>query len=236
MTENKYITVDEVVRSVLGDEGKSTTHEYLRYLEIANRGLKQLTFDVLGSTKVALIPIGTSLRANLPVDYVDYTYVGIVGSDGKLHYLSHKGDIPVTGTDNTTPAPSEESYYWNGGLYGLGGGQNKNGYYKPQIDIESWQMIFTSTEVNTYVYLEYVSDGRAEGGRTIVHPYCEEALISWTYWKSIQKKRSYSRGDKMDARSDFYNEKRLAVARMKSFTKEEALTTIRKGFKQSPRL
>ena len=75
MTDRKYITVDEVVRNLLGDEGKTTTHEYLRYLHIANRGLKELTFDILGNTKVSIINIGSSLRADLPADFVDYMKV-----------------------------------------------------------------------------------------------------------------------------------------------------------------
>ncbi len=41
--------------------------------------------------------------------------------------------------------------------------------------------------------------------------------------------------EKMRAKQEYYNEKRLANARMKSFTKEEALKTIRKNFKQSPK-
>jgi hypothetical protein len=40
----------------------------------------------------------------------------------------------------------------------------------------------------------------------------------------------------MLARKDYFNEKRLARARLSSFTKEEALQQIRKGFKQSPKL
>jgi hypothetical protein len=42
-------------------------------------------------------------------------------------------------------------------------------------------------------------------------------------------------GEKARARQEYYNEKRLANARLKSFTKEEALKTIRKNFKQSPK-
>ena len=41
--------------------------------------------------------------------------------------------------------------------------------------------------------------------------------------------------EKSRARQEYYNEKRLANARLKSFTKEEALKTIRKNFKQSPK-
>lgn len=235
-TDRKHITVDEVVRSVLGDEGKVTTHEYLRYLEIANRGLKELTYDILGDTKVALINIGTSLRADLPVDFVDYTYVGVVGSDGILHNYGIKRDIPLVGTGNTVRRRQVASYSRTAGVYGMGGGQNTNGYYSPNIDYENWQMVFTSAETSGYVYLEYISDGRSEGGENVVHPYAEEALIAWTYWKAIARKRGYSGAEKADARFEYYNQKRLANARLKSFTKEEMLQQSRKNFKQAPKI
>ena len=41
---------------------------------------------------------------------------------------------------------------------------------------------------------------------------------------------------KLAAKSEYYNNKRLARARLLSFTKQEALQTTRKSFKQSPKL
>ena len=41
--------------------------------------------------------------------------------------------------------------------------------------------------------------------------------------------------EKARARSEFYNERRKANARLKAFSQEEALKTIRKNFKQSPK-
>jgi len=231
-----FVTVDEIVRSLLGDEGRNTTHEYLRLLHIANRGLKELTFDVLGSTKVAVISIDSNLKIDLPGDYIDYTYIGMVNSDYQLEPLAWKTNIPANGTDNKNYRGPGEYHYVYGGLFGVGGGQNSNGYYVPQIDVENWQMIFGSVLSGQTIYLEYTSDGRQEGGQNFVHPYAEEALISWTYWKSIARKRGIPMNDKLEARREYYNQKRLARARMSSFTKEEALQQFRKGFKQAPKV
>lgn len=41
--------------------------------------------------------------------------------------------------------------------------------------------------------------------------------------------------EKMMARKDWYNEKRIATARFSSFNKEEALQASRKHNKQSPK-
>lgn len=42
--------------------------------------------------------------------------------------------------------------------------------------------------------------------------------------------------EKMAAKNEYYNQKRLSRARMQSFNKNEALQTSRKAFKQSPKI
>jgi len=232
------ITLDEVVRSVLSEEGRNTTHEYLRYLNIANRGLKQLTFDVVGDTQVTLLAVDEdTLRADLPTGFISHSFVGLVGNDGYLHSLGARRDIPKLGAANAAAQIETIGTDRFGGVFGAGGGQNENGYYQPEVDRENNQMIFAATESGAIVYLEYVSDGSvATTNETVIPEYAEEALMSFIYWKSIQKKRGISLSEKALAKQDFFNEKRLARARICSFTKEEALQTARKGFKLSPKL
>jgi len=235
-TDRKHTTLDEVVRELLIEEGMNTTHNYLRYLTIANRGLKELTYDVLGSTKVMLLTVGNTMRIDLPVDFTDYSFVGIIASDGRVHTMGNRKNIPLVGTQNTVAQQSDDYAFYYGGVFGYGGGQNEHGYYSPKIDYDNWQMVFSSTEVGKVIYLEYISDGRAEGGETVIHPYAVEALIAWTYWKSIvRRRRGVTTNDKEEARRTYYNEKRLARARVCGFTKEESLQQIRKGYKQSPK-
>jgi hypothetical protein len=249
MDTNKYVTVDEVVRTLLIQQGENTTHNYLRHLQLAHSGLKELTFDILGDIQIAVLTIGNTLRVDLPEDYVDYTFIGLVDSRGRLRPLGNSSRIPGKGTDNTlTPQYSTTfgNEYFNGAInldsrhrgaiYGIGGGQNQHGQYRPSIDRENWQMVFTSIAAGEQIYMEYTSDGRAKGGRNVIHPYAEEALKAYVYWKSIQRKRGQSGQEKELARRDYYNEKRLANQRMKAFTKEEALQQIRTGFKQAPKM
>jgi len=74
-----------------------------------------------------------------------------------------------------------------------------------------------------------------EGSRPMVHKFCEEALRCYIYYKYVQRKRGIPANEKQMAKRAFYNEKRLARARMMSFSKETALQTSRKAFKQSPK-
>ena len=229
------ITLDEIVKSVLSDQEKYTTHEYLRLLSIANRGLRSLTYDILGSSKVDLIEVSAALRIDLPSDYVDYKLVGIVGDDGTVRPLGMKRNIPLVGTANVT-SKETSIVSLTGNTFGLGGGQNENGYYSPDIDLENGQMILTSIAAGKWIYLEYVSNGMSSTGDTKVHAYAEEALIAYVNWRDVQGKRNISGFEKAERRAEYYNLKRLAKSRLMAFTPEEAKQQSRKGFKQSPKI
>ena len=69
-----------------------------------------------------------------------------------------------------------------------------------------------------------------------VHKFCEEALRCYMYYKYIQRKRGVPANEKQMAKRAYYNEKRLARARMMNFNKEAAMQVSRKAFKQSPKL
>ena len=55
------------------------------------------------------------------------------------------------------------------------------------------------------------------------------------YYRLIERKSTVPANEKMRARQEYYNERRLANARIKAFSKEEALKTIRKNYQQSPK-
>ena len=69
-----------------------------------------------------------------------------------------------------------------------------------------------------------------------VHKFCEEALRSYMYYKYIQRKRGVPANEKQMAKRAYYNDKRLARARMMNFNKEAAIQVSRKAFKQSPKI
>jgi len=69
-----------------------------------------------------------------------------------------------------------------------------------------------------------------------IHKFCEEALRSYIYYKYIQRKRGVPANEKQMAKKSYFNEKRLAKARMMNFNKEAAMQISRKAFKQSPKI
>jgi|TARA_R100000482_G_scaffold112428_1_gene54958 hypothetical protein len=83
--------------------------------------------------------------------------------------------------------------------------------------------------------IELIQKGVAGQGPR-VHKFCEEALRCYMYYKYIQRKRGVPANEKQMAKRAYYNEKRLARARMMNFNKEAAMQISRKAFKQSPKI
>lgn len=127
-----------------------------------------------------------------------------------------------------------ENYLYEGGLgrlYGIGGGRMFGEY---RINLDQNRIEIDTDNDYTEVVMEYVAD-EARSSDPEVHVYAEEALRSYIYYKIVERKSSVPMAEKQRARSEYYNERRKANARLSEFTKTEALKTIRKNFKQAPK-
>lgn len=118
-----------------------------------------------------------------------------------------------------------------GALYGLGGGQYAGEF---RVNLGQNRIELKTNASHSEVVIEYVAD-EARSPNPQIHVYLEEALIAYMYYKIIERKSTVPAVEKARARQEYYNERRKANARMKSFSKEEALKTIRKNYKQSPK-
>ena len=137
-------------------------------------------------------------------------------------------------TDNDFDYYVFQNYLYQGGLgrlYGVGGGHLR-GEYRVNLDQNRIE-IDTESGVSEVV-LEYVAD-EARSTNPVIHVYAEEALRCFMYYKLCERKSTVPANEKMRARAEYYNERRKAKARLGNFTKDEALKTIRKNFKQAPK-
>lgn len=118
-----------------------------------------------------------------------------------------------------------------GSLYGIGGGQY-GGEFRFNQELNRLE-ISTSMDIDEII-IEYVCDQALDSDPSI-DILAEDCMYAYIYYKLIEKKVGVPNVEKARARAEFYNELRIANAMMKGFTKEEALKTIRKNFKQSPK-
>ena len=127
-----------------------------------------------------------------------------------------------------------ENYLFQGGfgrLYGVGGGSAPGEF---RINLDQNRIEISANSNFTEVVMEYVAD-EARSTDPEVHVYAEEALRSYIYYKLVERKASVPANEKARARTEYYNERRKANARLSHFTKDEALKTIRKNFMQAPK-
>ena len=243
----------------------------------ALRGIRELGFDVSKKIKSLKLKVdSTNNTVELPDDYVDWSKIGSVGTDGIIYVLGENKNINYsqsyaaangTAVDNAASAVDSDGdglndridsksatsgsssnsdslsqgfnsfifrnyvYGAANALYGIGGG-HRNGQFRVNLDQNRIE-IDTASNVSEVV-IEYVAD-EARSKNPSVNVYAEEALMAYMYYKIIERKASVPMGEKQRARQEYYNERRKANSRIKSFTKEDALRTIRKNYKQAPK-
>lgn len=230
----------------------------------ALRGVREMGFDMLQVVRSLKLTVDqTTDSVELPCDYVDWTKVGVIGSDGLVYVLGHNKNLNYaqkmkecgecedredskTSTAGFSTVGGDgissgfDSYifrnfvYQNneGRLYGVGGGSY---YGEFRVNLDQNRIEIETNAGISEIVLEYIADeARSENPR--VHVYAEEALRSYIYYKIIERKSSVPANEKARARQEYYNERRKANSRIKSFTKEELLKTIRKNSKQAPKL
>ena len=121
-----------------------------------------------------------------------------------------------------------ENYLYQGGigrLYGLGGGHLAGEY---RINLDQNRIEIDTDSDTSELVLEYIAD-EARSTNPVIHVYAEEALRSYMYYKLCERKSTVPANEKARARREYYNDRRLAKARLSNFSKHEALKTIRKN-------
>jgi hypothetical protein len=226
----------------------------------------EINYSVNGYHKGVSLTINDNDTVNLPPDYIDYKTLAVCGKDGKLHPLGHRSNgcyLKTGDCGNLEKDPGinvsdgilglgyggivgggVSSGYSNhvkdgsfvGRFYGLGGGNNANGYYRFFED-EGYIALynFPYKAQTDQIFLEYLADIRQVGGDYVVHAYDEEAVKAWLWWKSIQKSKAYGENKILSARREYYNQKRLARLKHNSSTVQEFAEALRTNNKLSPK-
>lgn len=241
-----YTTLDEIIKSLLIQMELNGEHSYLRFFELARVGLRELSFDAARHIKTVLLTVNTTTNSvSLPNDYIKFTKIGVYNEDGTVNYLAQNEDIYI---GNATPdnqsalssgasdPPIFKDSLSLGKDYGRGGGQNAYGYYRENKI--SGTIDFASELNASQIVLEYITDGldNIDTSQNVqIHSFLAEALKTFIYWHHVKYKRDFTAVDKDTAKKDFYNQKRLARARIQSISKDQALVQSRKHIRQSPK-
>jgi hypothetical protein len=216
--------------------------------------LRELWFDVAGNVKTVLLAKNANNTVTLPTDYINWSKVGILTQDGKVFTLALNKSITLYNDTNTNRVVSPGSFiegglfkidspdyhnYWTEGmnynLFGLGGSVADVAQFN--IDEENGLIVLGSEFKRSDVILEYVVDPLAcECDTHSIHIFCQQALEDYIYWKAVSKRKDTPANEKMRARQEYYNQKRVARNRMKPFRIGDAYDTSRRSVYMAPKL
>lgn len=227
-----YITLDSIITDYM-TEAEVSNNKYFKLFNLAFRGMEQLGIDFFYKIQSVKLPINDNFTVNIPADYINWTKVGVLNDKGEIipMYYNDKmttyADLSadrVTKTQDDTLVNNDGSNssvwynYWTGGgftnIYGYPSGRPFVGSFK--VDIQNGVILLNEDFQYDYLMLEYVSSPVA-GQDYYVPIQFREAVIAWLWWKD-KRAANTNRGQvgiSRDLRSDFYNERRGAIARWK---------------------
>lgn len=241
-------TLKSIVKEWIAENGKSEA-QLARFYTIAVSGLRELNIDVNGIVKIVQLSINDNDTVDLPNDFINYSKIGIVGSDGRIHCLGRDNSINLNpsyndcGTQVSNPNTTGIDYPFyglpfagcfyglldgSGAQFGIGGGNNNIGYYR--LDRANNRLVLANMNIlsGTSLIMEYVSDIESgEDGDFILHPYFIQTIKSWISWRYVIGDRNTNGGEKEMRRREYFNSFRIAKARYGNSTIEEWLSCLR---------
>lgn len=240
----QWYSVDEAVAAYL-DRSEQSVHKQFKITHIAFDGMRELGLDFFYTIKSLKLPINANLTINLPADYLNYTKVGVFNDRSEVIPLYYNQKLTFFADQLPNRAQLTEdptlgnifaaggiggtifSNYWDGTYFGTLYGVPSGGPFIGSFKIDNAAGIIMLSEGFQYPYivLEYIASPKPQQGTYFLPFQFKEALISYIGWKDNQfmPSRTHVHNDnRAQLRKDFYNERRLAVARYKPLYLEEA--------------
>jgi len=106
-----------------------------------------------------------------------------------------------------------------------------NGRYK--INRSEGFIQFGSDAESKIIVLEYISDGLFTGSEGLpedklrIHKFAESGIVDFIHHQLIKNRRNVPQSEKMRARKEFYNSRRLAMQRINTIRKDELLQVFK---------
>lgn len=236
----QWINIDEVINSYI-DRSEQSIHKYFKLWHICWDGMTQMGLDVFYQIKSVKLPVNANLTVSLPPDYLNYSKVGILNSKGELVPLTYNNKLTTYADllpDRLEKTQDDSLWtwynynnlifynYWDGqvftNLYGIPSGAPFVGNFK--IDNRNGVILLDEQFSWDYIMLEYIASPQ-QGGEYYIPIQFKEALMWFIAWQDIAmlpNSRRGTLGDKEQRKRNYFNERRLAIARWKPVTQEDA--------------
>ena len=241
-----YIPLSDIVNSYLNEAELSPDDNFVRFYKVALEGFKnELMSDFAAPVKTVNLTVLANKTALLPLDYINYSRIGVVNENGEIATLSENEILTFNRAINADRLDQPEDYrtilngtqylYWATAsplgvqyqsLFGIGSQTNIGEF---RIDKYGGQIIFDFNFNYDRVVLEYL----AVAGMDENNYYCDEqlqaAIKAYIYWATMRNKKNYSLADKAEAKRNFYRERKNAVMRMNPIDLTQTSEKILRG-------
>jgi len=192
-----------------------------------------------------LQPMASNNRMNIATEYLQDNEYGILYDDNGCPLLDHDSyliKLKNSGLNIVDKLNSDLGSYNYYAFRNDGFQPNRdmsntfvNGSFK--IDKQRGIVQFDSTVGGQTIVLEYVSDGLFTGCLGLperevrVHKFAEDAVRDSIYYKLIKQRRNVPMSEKIRARKEYYNSRRLAKLRLGSLNYTELIQSFKKQSK-----
>jgi hypothetical protein len=257
---NKGATISDVVFSVIADRGEDSMHKFNQYLHWALEGLQDWHMDSAQEIKTVQLTMNDYKAVDWPSDYVDWCKIGVQYGDKVATFsvndkiaLFHDTDecgnildnLPVSldRFPNMFNDPFYGGYWFSnfinvygehmGKLFGYGGAANPQGSYT--VNRAARQFQFDSSVTATTIYLEYISTGFTPTQQSYVNEYAKKLLKYYVHMCASRFKNGIASADAQVWERTYWNEYRLARARVFELTPEDVIQASRKYYMLAPK-
>lgn len=249
------IPLKEIVKSYNIEEGRDSMHKYMQYLHLAIDGLRELFWDINGTTKMEVLSPDAQGIIYLPEDFVKEVRLSAIALDGTLIPLGKNdnlfkakdacGDYGGNQGNDLISNPDTGGVLWNTGndhfnkgqfigrYYGIGGRSTAGEYKINTGDSTIWLGMNVQS---THLVLEYIGYmPERVGGQFLVHPFLKEPLMNWIAYTSKRRLPSTPPALTEYLFKRYVDSKQWARQRFHNMDFTEVLEIARKNVTQSPK-
>lgn len=253
----QFVTLDQLVNDYMmsldPDNYTSVVPRYQVVYQI-KRGLRELYYDVLKEIKAVELELSPTLNIILPPDYVNMVRISWLDEEGYLHPMAVDNNISTAVSylqDNNfnllfdnegnvlegkiehkpekiknynfcyteyTPNKDNSKVYSNG---------------KFKIDTSSGIIQFGSDAQGKSIVLEYISDGLYSNNESNpdenikIHKFAESTILDYVHYQLIKNRRNVPYNEKIRARKEYFNSRRITKRRIKSLSISDILQVFK---------
>lgn len=261
----QYIPISQVIDSIeleADADNDSLLKGIPRYLFVkyALDGIREMNKGGIGDELWRELEIDSSLQFILPVDFVDYLKVFVVGDDKKLYLLDYNSSMNIAQTylqddefnilfdDEGFPLEADGENIYNEGFsnYSYAGDGcstgrvnldtskiSKHGDF--MVDKKRGVIAFSSNLDGKNIVLKYLSDGLQQqninGEQITIHKHLKATIEDYIYFRAIDRRRNVSSREKLKAYNRYRATKHKATILLADITYQKINKAMRSVFK-----